>query len=92
MRDYDSENEFYPTDEDNSENEFHPTDEDDPRDWTNGDPDEQLDVTEYLGEYDEPDCDGDEPTEDDSWHDADTFTSIGWGTDEDYGHFDEAVW
>ena len=25
--------------------------------------------------------------EDDSWHDADTYTSIGWGTDEDYGHF-----
>ena len=25
--------------------------------------------------------------EDDSWHDADTYTSIGWGTDEDYGHY-----
>ena len=25
--------------------------------------------------------------EDDSWSDADTFTSIGWGTDEDYGYY-----
>lgn len=24
---------------------------------------------------------------DDSWQDADTFTSIGWGTDEDYGYY-----
>ena len=96
MRDYDSENEFYPTDEDNSENEFHPTDEDDPRDWTNGDPDEWMhdesDFTEIVNEEFFCNEGPDEPTEDDSWHDADTFTSIGWGTDEDYGHFDEAVW
>jgi len=31
----------------------------------------------------------DDPSEDDSWDDADTFTSIGWGIDEDYGLFEE---
>ena len=28
-------------------------------------------------------------TEDDSWDDADSLVSIGWGTDEDYGYFGE---
>ena len=49
---------------------------------------------EWNGEYpgqDDPsnydDCGDDYDCEDDSWHDADTFTSIGWGMDEDYGHF-----
>ena len=32
-------------------------------------------------------CGDDYDCEDDSWHDADTYTSIGWGTDEDYGYF-----
>jgi len=31
----------------------------------------------------------DELSEDDSWDDADSFTSIGWGEDEAYGLFDD---
>ena len=40
-----------------------------------------------LDPSDESNYDPDPDCEDDSWHDADTFTSIGWGTDEDYGDF-----
>ena len=45
------------------------------------DPDGADDPTNYDHCGDDYDC------EDDSWHDADTYTSIGWGTDEDYGHY-----
>ena len=44
---------------------------------------------EWNGEYpeldasDEDNCD----CEDDSWSDADSLASAGWGTDEDYGNF-----
>lgn len=30
--------------------------------------------------------------EDDSWADSDSLASAGWGTDEDYGLFDEGGW
>lgn len=40
-----------------------------------------------LDPSDESNYDPDPDCEDDSWHDADTYTSIGWGTDEDYGYF-----
>ena len=46
---------------------------DDPRDWSDGDPDD-LPIE---------DC------EDDSWSDADSFASAGWGEDEMYDHFDD---
>lgn len=39
-------------------------------------------------EYDEfGNCDCDFDSEDDSWDDADSLVSIGWGTDEDYGYY-----
>ena len=45
----------------------------------------------YREIHDDPSLDADDESnydrEDDSWHDADTYTSIGWGTDEDYGYF-----
>jgi hypothetical protein len=44
---------------------------------------------------DEPVWDDDEydsDHEDDSWDDADSLASAGWGTDEDYGLFDEGGW
>ena len=33
----------------------------------------------------EPDCD-------DQWADANALASAGWGTDEDYGGYDEGDW
>ena len=33
--------------------------------------------------------DDNEDFEDDSWNDADSLASAGWGTDEDYGLFDD---
>lgn len=54
--------------------------------------DDDLDrYDDDLWESDDPSIDDSDEdnydTEDDSWHDADTFTSIGWGTDEDYGYY-----
>ncbi len=42
-------------------------------------------------EYPEIDASNEEnyDSEDDTWADADTLTSIGWGTDEDYGYYGE---
>ena len=42
-------------------------------------------------EYPEIDASNEEnyDSEDDTWSDADTLTSIGWGTDEDYGYYGE---
>ena len=40
-----------------------------------------------MDETDPDNYDPDPDCEDDTWQDADTYTSIGWGTDEDYGHF-----
>jgi hypothetical protein len=34
----------------------------------------------------------DDQCEDDSWADSDSLASAGWGTDEDYGLFDEGGW
>jgi len=50
---------------------------------------EQQDFTEP--EYPGLDASSEEnyDSEDDTWADADTLTSIGWGTDEDYGYFGE---
>ena len=44
---------------------------------------------EWDGNY--PDASNEEnyDSEDDTWSDADTLTSIGWGTDEDYGYYGE---
>jgi len=47
--------------------------------WDNDEPLDDPDV--YT--LDDPDF------EDDSWDDADSFTSIGWGEDEAYGLFDD---
>lgn len=33
-----------------------------------------------------------EPMVDDMWADADALTSAGWGTDEDYGFYDNDPW
>ena len=52
---------------------WNPTDDDDPRDWSDGDPDD-LPIDDY---------------EDDSWSDSDSFASAGWGEDEMYDHFDD---
>ena len=45
----------------------------------------------YRDINDDPSLDSDDEsnydTEDDSWADSDTFTSIGWGTDEDYNYY-----
>ncbi len=47
------------------------TESDDPRDWTDGDPDDMVIEEDY-------------DTEDDSWSDADSLASCGWGEDEAY--------
>ena len=44
---------------------------------------------------DEPcnnDGDFDDDHEDDSWNDGESLASAGWGTDEDYGLFDDGGW
>jgi hypothetical protein len=41
----------------------------------------------YPDDSDPDNYDPDPDCEDDTWADADTYTSIGWGTDEDYGYF-----
>ena len=61
-----------------SERNWDPTDADDPRDWTDGDPDEIIE-----DDYD----DYEEPYECDSAYDADALASAGWGTDEDYDYY-----
>ena len=44
---------------------------------------------EWNGEYPELDASDEDnyDCEDDSWSDADSLASAGWGTDEDYGSF-----
>mgnify|MGYP003628417832 CR=1 FL=1 len=50
---------------------------------------------EYRDHIEQPDPELDASSEenydseDDTWSDADTLTSIGWGTDEDYGYYGE---
>jgi hypothetical protein len=41
------------------------------------------------GRDDEDNYEYDEPYTDDMYLDADAYRSIGWGTDEDYGHYDD---
>ena len=44
---------------------------------------------EYRDHIEQPDPEENYDSEDDTWSDADTLTSIGWGTDEDYGYYGE---
>ena len=40
--------------------------------------------------YDELERDHDEPYEPDNWADGDALASAGWGTDEDYGGYEDS--